>query len=649
MKSFIRGACTIAAILLGFATKTAAIEGLQVSLQCSNVILSWPCLPDGSEVFIVQYRPTLLPDSPWQTLEQNLYAVYGTNMMYYVHSNVVLNPNCGNSGSGMSMVSQAMVVAGPQLSEPMAKLADGSSAALPVAIFPPYFEFTNYLILDPNSGEWLSGDGYFAPPPIAMMQENMMQLDAPDGAGSGGGGSAPSPDIGFYRVVRVGPHMVGVTNGMTLSGVLHIPVELGAPTGQVVTVTITENGSPVTEDSIHVSPFESTVPLITLDTAKMTNGFHQIAALARWEIAGGTNENTGGFFEADCPAISIVVSNEISYPNWMTRFGELGNTLLISAQSAHTNTDWMIDIYGANAGYIGTFAGHTSDGSIYGWWDLTGPPPNYIPYTNEPWFQFKISTPYVDPPTPKSYKITDPWPSPGGWVAVAQHAFDNIPDHETLYEEIDGFITGAQASGLTVRPNPQDGHAFPLHYSDPNTPSDWNTFRQALYHPLSRNLIYFGHGGPNGLGFAQGNTNLSIIASEIQTNLHTIPAGQTNRHGYRMVIVDGCSTAAGTLPESFGIIHKENVPGIDYANASLRPSAYAGWTADKWVGFLNGAAVNYDHINFIIHMQYEMAANGSGIKAAIDAAALYPDVHQINTSQLKVFGLWSLNFWAFNN
>lgn len=646
MKIFTKGAVIAAAFLLASDIRTFAIEGLNLSLQCSNVVLSWPCRDDGSESFIVQYRQTLDSSTPWQTLESYLYSVWGTNMMYYIHSNVVQNPVCGGGDSFAAMEEGGSETSAKKLDffdwgVPLVTRADGTGSIVPLALYPPGFDLSDFLIFDPATSDWLKGKGY-------VREAGTMDgpLD-PEGGGTEDGGTNSPPETGFYRVVRVGPHLIGITNGMTLSGVLQIPVEVGSPDGQLVTVTLTENGSPVGEDSIHVSPFELPVPLVTLDTTRMSNGVHEIAAIARWQIGGSTNEEIGGFFEADCPSISIAVSNEISFENWMPYFGQLGDTLLISAQSAHTDTDWTIDIYGANAGYIGTFAGHTTNGSIYGWWDLVGPPPNFIQYTNEQWFEFKVSTPYADPPI-KTYKQTDPWPSPGGWVIVAQHAFDNVLDHETLYEEIDGFIMGAQGSGYTVRPNPQDGHAYALRFREAGADGDWAAFRQALYHPLSRNLCYFGHGGPNGLGYDQSNTNRSILASEIAARLATIPKGLTNRHGYRMVILDGCSTAAGTLPESFGIIHKENVPGIDYANASLRPSAFAGWSADKWVGFLNGAAVNYDHVNFIIHIQQELA-NGNGLRGAIDAAGRYPDVHFVNTSEMKVFGLADLTFWAYNN
>ena len=628
-----RAIATAACLLFATAVQPYAIEGLHLSLQCSNVVLTWPSVE--GETYIVQYIPALDTNSAWETLTSSLPAEVGATNTTFVHSNAVIMAVCDGGGSFAAMSSGessslALAAEDERPPEPMVISTNGTGQATPLQLYPPGFDLSGYYIYDPSSDTLVSGS-LLSSASGGGMQLN--DLDPPTGEGGGATNESSGfvSETGFYRVVKVGPQLIGVTNGMIFSGVSEIPVEVGSPDGQLVTVTLTENDSPVGEDSIHVSPFELPVPLVTLDTTRMSNGVHEIAAIARWQIGGGTNEESGGFFEADCPPISIVVSNEISFENWMPYFGQLDNTLLISAKSAHTDTDWMIDFYGANAGYIGTFSGHTYDGSIYGYWDLTGPPPNYVSYTNEPWFEFKVSTPYADPPI-KTYKQTDPWPSPGGWVIVAQHAFDTILGHEDLYEEIDGFIGAAQGAGYTVRPNPQDGHAYALRFRDTGADMDWAAFRQALYDPLSRNLVYFGHGGPNGLGYDQSNTNRSVLASEIAARLATIPKGLTNRHSYRMVILDGSSTAAGILPESFGIIHEENVPSIDYANASMRLSAFAGWSAAKWVGFLNGSAPNYGHIHFIQWIQYYLSL-GDGIKAARDHAAGMPDVTFVPAQQ----------------
>jgi hypothetical protein len=158
-------------------------------------------------------------------------------------------------------------------------------------------------------------------------------------------------------------------------------------------------------------------------------------------------------------------------------------------------------------------------------------------------------------------------------------------------------------------------------------------------------LFYLGHGGPQGLGYDQTTTNRSILAKEIATVLATIPAGRTNVHKYRFVCLDGCSTASGTLPESFGIIHKANLSGSYYYDASLRPSAFAGWNDDKAAGFLG--SVNVSHVYYFQHFLYQWTI-GDGVKAAFDHAAGYPDVTFLLTSQLKVFGDWDLGVNAFN-
>jgi hypothetical protein len=442
--------------------------------------------------------------------------------------------------------------------------------------------------------------------------------------------------------VRDGAHLFGITNGTTLSGIVSIPVELANSSGTVSTMSLTEDDSPV-GNSIQTAPLAFPLALI-VDTTQMSNGVHQVSASASW------TDTNGGLWEADSPPISVTVSNEITFENWMPTFGELGNSLLIRATSAHTNTDWYIDVYDSNYSYIGTFGGHTYDGDITVAWNLVGP--DNVAHTNDSFFIFKVSTQYIDPPTPKTYKVTDPWSGKGAWAEVCQHAFDNASDSSTLYNELDGFVGVAGAMGANLYPNQSsDGSPYALTFGsdNPQGDTDWANFRQALYNPLTRNLVYFGHGGQAGLGYNTANTNRFISATEIANTLHTIPAGQTNRHAFRFVFVDACSTAKGTLPESFGILHRENVPGGDYVDASTRFSAYVGWPKDKMIGILSGAYINYDHVSFIQDIQTEMILYGNGIKDSIIHASGYPDVHgSFGPNDLKVYGYWNLTVGGYN-
>jgi hypothetical protein len=461
-------------------------------------------------------------------------------------------------------------------------------------------------------------------------------IPTPGGSGGGGGsgGTNGTPGTGFYRVVRDGAHLFGLTNGTVLSGVVNLPIELANAGGTVSTVSITENETPI-GNSTQVAPTIN--PLLTmLDTTLLTNGVHMISASARWDDA------NGGLWEAESPAISVTVSNEISFENWMPTFGEIGNTFLFRAASTHTNTDWVVSVYGDNT-YLGYFSGHTYDGDISFYYDYSG-----TSLTNISVFSFEIATEYVDPLTPKTYKQTDPWPYAGGWVMGVQHAFDSLIDHELLYEELNGFL-GAAQSQFYVYPSPVSGNPFAVNFQNSSEVANWATFRQALYSPYSRNICYFGHGGPTGIGYNSHDTNVYIPSKEIASVLHTIPAGQTNRHVFRFVFLDGCSTAKGDLPESFGILHKQNVQTLDYYNASMRPSVFCGWSADKAVGFIMGSSINYDHVNFISHIQEDMLLRGDTIGKAVAYAASQPDVTSVFTSEFILFGCPDVTFGSNNN
>ena len=659
--------CVLACCLSRFTFQTFAIEGLQVSVQATNVVLSWPS--DPSETYIVQYRNTLNATDSWQTLADYYPAFSNTNQTTFVHSNQLSFSTSFNENSSESaLLGSAAVMRMQSLPPvPLAMPADGSGAGVPISIYPPGFDFSGFTIFDAATGESVSGTGYVK---SSLSQQTQLSQDVPSPSDNpqpngGGSGSLSAPTTGFYRVVRDGAHLFGITNGMTLSGVVTIPVEVANASGSLANISLIENDSPVPDSSSKAQPFS--LPLqLTVDTRQMANGTHQVSASARWD------DTNGGVWEIDSPPVTIDVFNEISFLNWMPQFGELGDSLLITAQSAHTDADWYIDVYDSQYAYIGTFGGHTYDGNIGVVWNLIGP--YNEPHTNDSFFVFVVSTVFntgslaqnLDSATeaaspqansdstwtiaPPTYSDKgDVWSGAGQWVIVAQHAFDNIQDCEYLYDELDGFVMGASGAG-GVSPSPSDGHAYALHFGadDPQGDNDWAAFRQALYNPLSRNLVYFGHGAPNGLGYNPANANRYITAAEIANTLHTIRVGQTNRHAYRMVILDGCSTGRGTLPESFGIIHQENVPGSYYADASLRPSAFAGWSADKYVGFLEGAAVSWDHIYFIQLIQEYMAL-GNGIKTSVNIAGGMPQCQWVMSSQFKIFGCWDLTFWAFNN
>jgi hypothetical protein len=557
-----------AGLVLASAIPALAIEGLHISVQSSNAVLFWPST--NTETYIVQYRSNLNINTTWLTLTDYLSTASGTNITFFVHSNIVF------------------------------------------------------------------------------------------------GGGSTNQRTGFYRVVRDGAHLVGITNGITLAGTVTIPVEVANASGTISVMSLTENDDPV-GDSIQTAPLSYPLALV-VDTTQMSNGVHQISASAQWD------DTNGGGWEAVSPPVTVNVNNEISFPNWMPFFGELGNSLLIWANSAHTNADWWIDTYDSHYAYVGTFAGHTDDGNIEGVWNLVGPYGES--HTNDNFFIFVITTEYsgsyamqnssgspvplagsgsTSTVSPKTYKRMEQWLGHGAWVAVAQHAWDNFINSDLLYAELSGFINAAKQAGWQVNPPPSqddlgDWDAYALHFgSDPQADTDWQAFRNALYDPHSRNLVYFGHGAPNGLGADQGNPNRFISSAEIGNMLHTIPAGQTNSHSFRFVFLDGCSTAKGNLPEAFGMFHKENVDGSVYGAAAMRYSAFVGWPKVEAVGTgINNGQIDIAHVNFISHIQQAMQS-GEGIKAAIQFAAAQFDTYgEFNENSMTVYGFWGETIWLDN-
>jgi hypothetical protein len=607
-------------VLLGSSVSSFAVDQLKISVQGQNTILQWSSI--NTETYIVQYATNL--DSPimWQTLTDFYPASVSGNITYFTNFNSVFYPDNlvgGGSGGGdinpLDDSGEIMVIAN-----------NGQGGASPLAIYPIGFDLSNFTIFNSKTGESVSGKNY-------VIKESQ----------PAGGGVQPMDDIGstnqnaaFYRVVRDGAWIVGLTNGAVLSGVVTLPVELGNASGTLDTLSITETNSPV-GGSIQSPP--NFAPLaMKLDTTQMANGVHYISVYAHW------SDTNGGAWEANSPTISITTSNEITFENWMPYYGDLGNTVLFDATSAHASTDWILSVYDDHTNYLGYFSGHTDNGDIGVYWDYSG-----TPYTNSQFFIFELATEYIDPPSPKTWKQNDPWIATGAWAMAIQHAWDSARGSDILYTELSGFATGALSNGGAKPPLGGDQQPYALSFQDASEATTWANFKTALYDPATRNLVYFGHGGGNGLGNNQGDPNVSISCQEIQAHLHTVPDGQPNRHAFRFVFLDGCSTAAGNLPQSFGILHRENVDSAFYIHANLRRSCFVGWTADKYIGFISGGIINTFHTSYIQYIQTDMSLNGADIGQALFYASLQPNMIYVNTTEFKIYGSQEVTLQSQNN
>jgi hypothetical protein len=134
-------------------------------------------------------------------------------------------------------------------------------------------------------------------------------------------------------------------------------------------------------------------------------------------------------------------------------------------------------------------------------------------------------------------------------------------------------------------------------YTQQQRNNSWDGFKAYLFTPSYRNLYYYGHGGPDTIGcdIHTFDTNGSVIGSRQLPGSTAFLSSQTvsnqltfNRYAgarpYRFVWLDGCSTANGNWPGTFGV---DKVPyDIDHYTNSLtnpkraRPSAFVGWNQE---------------------------------------------------------------------
>lgn len=608
------------AALLGLTTlQTFAIEGLQISVQCSNVCLSWPSI-EGKN-YIVQYRQTLNPSDMWQTLTSAWPAVAGTNFTSFVHSNVVQNPSCGCGGTSFAAMassgnrlSAARAVAEIMPPVPMAIPVNGSGGGVPLALYPPGFDLSGLLIYDPATGETLSGAGYTmtASSPLTARMSGDGSSPTPMGGPvpDGGSGDTPAePETGFYRVVQDGVQVwdsciLTLTNGV-LSNSVAIAFEAGNSAndgtgtnvlGDIVCADLIVDGAKFAGDGVLGSPTNTSPWRFSMDTAYLENGDHTLQVEVTWLNPDNSDGNHVNITRQS-DSITITVSNAIYYPQWEPEIGEAG----ISAyflKTTCTNADWKIDIFDVSNRLAQTLSGHTDDGTIAAYWNMVDT--NGVTRTNaDVDTEFSALVTVADPitkPTPNKNQRKKNWPDHAVWTVAYQDFFKFEYSANSLMQRALNMLTltaGKFGGYWIYYPQPGQtndlGQTYPMRYQksnhyDTNLNStteflDEQLLRRFLSNTNSRNFFFDGHGSPNSIA----GISSSLLKATIQ-----------NR--YRFVMLDACSTANGDLDKAFGI----NGPGLFavtyYENTGIRPAAFCGYDTD--VTYAVGGPVTVNGVTY---------------------------------------------------
>lgn len=601
-------------LALGITNQTLAIEGLKLQIRCPHVVLSWPST--NGETYIVQYRATLDTNSTWQTLTNFMPPATGTNTTYFVHSNRVDCP-AGQvfgmmrlaSGDGAETTELKSVTASLSNVE-RAELFQARETVRLAALFekckvegrePFEWELKNFPPLPPTVDEvrakiLRAKERKFAAPDSFQAKSSYLVAEAAvalesfgDASFAGGAQSAngPSsstgsePSCGFYRVVRNGIHMFGITNGMVVSGVMNIPIEYSmSSTDELTGFSFFAGSNPLSGVDFEN---EDMVRMLRWNTQTMTNGVYQISAAAGFVVdAAVTNQ-----------PVTVTVSNLVSFPNNFSAI--FGDWMWVNVKVGVPVASLEIKIHDENDNYLGSFFESTTNGTISFIWDLTDGGGYTFPDSSFRG-EFYVSTPASGgggggmssvPGGMQTWSKEAYWAYNDKFVVAFGAADNNNTTTLKIQSMVIGGINGGEYGGVvsTLSLNGGGGYALSpgnVYGSSAFQLYDASTRTQLLGYladPQYRNFYYFGHGHKRGIA---GITRPSLILDQdIVHTLHNYinSAKPTNGHPYRLVFIDGCDTGNGNFCEGFGIPAKVTNRAF-FQGAGVQTRAFLGFTGD---------------------------------------------------------------------
>jgi hypothetical protein len=513
---------------------------------------------------------------------------------------------------------------------------EDNGATVPLMLYPPGFPTNNLNIFATTDVFWLPSDAESGGPIATGGIDTGSPLD-------------PQPtcfNMGFYRVVRNGVWLFGLTNGTVLSGIVSVPVEAGSLDGTPLhTVTLSANGEAI-EGTPNISqPFPGQL-IFNVDTRRLSNGDYYFQAGGTWYLP-FTNIYDTSDFKLYSPPVFVTVSNQISYPDWVQDFRD--GLMLINAIAAITNIDWRVDIYGQNTNLVRTFTNHSPDGLIQVSWDLKDA--NGVAQTDNAFMAVTTVSPSNSPAitdtNPPLIKVVDTYPDQGRWiVARAEYIPSTIQNYDYYTNTINGFAQMGETGGGVLPGSPYRNSGQALFLSAQSGITNWAALVRAFTNRTCRNFYFDGHGGPDEIGpgyDTNGEPTRSLTADVAAQFLgNTTPS--TNSIRYRWVWIDGCDSALGVWPQTFGLGNRENVALTNYVS---RPGAFCGFDAPVY-GWTHGiGGIDIKTINYRGYfVQYWWLA-GRGVRDAFDGAR--DDSGDFGTdSHLKVYGYWGLGWSQYN-
>jgi hypothetical protein len=585
-----------ALVLLSFARHTFAVVDQAVEVQGTNLVLSWPSL--GYESYLIQYRPTLGADTPWQQLT-NAYHANSTNRTKFVLPCCALaalggSNNLRSISSGASEKEKPALKQAEESKSPMqdfwVREKNGLSGAIPFSLYPPGADTKNLIACDPPKQN----------PKPKSANKLKSSGEEQNGAFRFSNGGCDCPDMGFFRVFHVPDFPSGIAN-YTFDGPIFIPVDFKDYQERVEDIQVLLDGQP-TLLSEYISLFynNQTNWGMGIYFDRLANGTHQIQLRSTLRMADVVDGDTPMLVLSN-RVRSILADNQVTFTNWDDLVWN-NTDYTFKAQLKSPNSDWWIDVFDVWGNYLNGGSGHTSNGQVAWTWDLTDTASNlHDSLENDPFFDSYITFQSTSPATPAAAPTTKRTPIPviaypnvGRWIVTY---LDTFYEPGTTAGNI--YIAGinAIAGGPAFRGIPVS--VIPLkfgtnNYSQEQRDDSWVDLKASMFSPDARNLYYAGHGWATGIGGDRHtyDTNGGVTGGIVLPSSKAFLTSKTvrdsitfNKHGgfrpYRFVWLDGCSTVNGDWPEAFGVNKATNSIAY-YTNkvtnpSGVRPSAFVGW------------------------------------------------------------------------
>jgi hypothetical protein len=633
-----RVAPAVAMFLLSTAA-SFALDGLGIKAQGTNIIVFWPSA--GYENYIIQFRSTLDSDSSWMTLAfssppsiPDNYPANGNPLTTYTNFGAAQIASGGVGPlSGPMMGASASTVL-------MAKPADGSGAAVPLALYPPGFD-TNTLII------------FEAPAP--QLGKTALSGTGPTNGPLNGGG--PIPSTGFYRVFLKPDFWFDYSHYTFTDGYEFLPVYLGAEVQVVKDIQLLVDGKPFPYIMFDLQQVDFGTPGnpdlewsygIWFWNDHLPNGSHQLQLVTTEQLNEVISPYTP-FITMTNPPFTTRINNPILFTNQNNVL--VGATPTLTAQTTIYPSTWRFDLYDQNNNWVNGGTGTTTDGNISWTWNFYDSQNNLRDnLQSDPYFIPVVTvTPGSAGPQPSagiqrgSTPVATDYPYTGGWILAYQDKDQFWPEAQSFSFQMWLGISGnlglknlPQVPSLLKFGNTNTSIYFNM-TTDPvqnmrDRNASWNTFRTYLLQGINRNLYYYGHGNdkflggdydyfseqigttglapeyavpdPNSYPDGSGGTITSTTGITAQWLRQTSPGHPAPPQQYRFVFLDGCETAVGDWPDAFNIGKTTN--SLDYYRGPGKwPCAFVGWKfATRYSFPMNSMAVdeNGNYFGDYVHM-----------------------------------------------